>query len=234
MRIKNPEKRLTQYWGEVDKKHTLLISNWIKGSRILDIGCGYGTTSLQISSQSTSTDCVGIDYDLQVIEKARLINPLGNFSVENCEHLSFKDNSFDTLIMRDSLHHLLGEADFEKIKSEIKRVVKKNGRLIILDPNVNLILRFLRFLTSHKDEQCTYEDALIVLKSLDATLVHSEFNTIIDLPLSGGYIGLNFVPKYKPLYQAINTLENIITNAASKLNLGRVVCLRYFLVADFK
>jgi len=234
MRIKNPEKRLTRYWGQVDGKYTALISAWVKGQRVLDIGCGYGTTTSCIAVQHPGVECIGIDYDPAVVERATTLYPTGNFRVENGECLSFENQSFDTLIMRDALHHLYREADFGKITREVKRVIKKNGRLIILDPNVNFLLRTLRFLAAHQDEQCSYEEALRMLAALPATIVHREFNTVIDLPLSGGYVGVDFIPPYPALYKLVSGGERAATRLVTRLGLGRSVCLRYFLVADFE
>ena len=113
MKIENPEKRLFQFWGKVDKKHIGIISKWVSGKTILDIGSGLGTTSGEIAKQKEK-ECIGIDCDLSSIETARRLYPNGTYLFQNCEELRFPDNYFDTIILRDVLHHLKGESDFNK------------------------------------------------------------------------------------------------------------------------
>ena len=65
----------------------------------------------------------------------------------------------------------------------------------------------MRKITRHEDEECTYEKALEIMNQLSLEVIHKSFNTIFSLPLSGGYVGLNFVPQIQFVYKTILTTE---------------------------
>ena len=230
MEIKNPEKRLKQFWGKVDEKHIRLIAEWVKGESVLDVGCGMGTTTAALTKKNIK--CIGIDYDDVSLTVAKKLNPKSIFLNENCEKQSFQDNYFDTIILRDVLHHLKGEADFKLVKNELIRVAKANARLIILDPNVNFLLKTARKLSSHKDEECTYEDAKEIVKIMNGKIRHESFNTVFSLPLSGGYVGLSFIPNIIFLQNFILSFEVLFEKIINKLGIGRILCWRYFIAAE--
>lgn len=231
MEIKNPEKRLKKFWGKVDKKHIGLIAEWVKGSLALDVGSGFGTTSGEIARQ-LNIKCIGIDYDNSSLEIAKKLYPDGTFLFENCENLSFPDNYFDTIILRDVLHHLKGESDFEKSGKELIRVAKNKTRIIIVDPNVNFILKTARKIASHRDEECTYEDALKIVKEMKCEIIHKKFNTVFSLPLSGGYVGVSLVPDVNFIQQFILFSEMIFEKIINAIGLGKFFCWRYLIVAE--
>lgn len=231
MKIKDPEKRLYQFWGKVDKKHITIISKWVIGNSILDVGSGFGTTSGEISKLKDKKP-IGIDYDQTSIETAKRLYPNGTYLFQNCESLSFPDSHFDTIILRDVLHHLKGESDFTKSISELIRVIKPNGRILIFDPNINFILKTARNISAHKDEECTYEEALQILQGMNCKIIHKEFNTVYSLPLSGGYVGLSLVPNINFVHTALLSAERVTEKIINSLKIGRYLCWRYLIVSE--
>ena len=218
------------FWGKVDQKHIQIIEKFINGKTILDMGCGYGTTTAQITSLGHT--CTGIDYDQSAIDSAIERFPGCDFQFANAEALPFKDETFDVIILRDALHHFYGEANFDKVKSEILRVSKKQARIIFFDPNVNFLLRTMRKISFHKDEECDFETAKKIMKELNCKIIHSRFNTVYSLSLSGGYVGVNFVPNVGFIHSMILSSENLFEKIINKLRLGRHLCWRYILVGD--
>ena len=128
MKIKDPHRRLKMFWGKVDQKHICQIEKYVIGKDILDMGAGYGTTSTFL--QNKGYNVIAIDLDSESIEIAKKLNPLINYKKLNAEDLPFEDASFDTLVLRDALHHFVGEANFEKVKKEMYRVLRNDGRII--------------------------------------------------------------------------------------------------------
>jgi len=230
MKINNPEKRLEQFWGKVDKKHISHINEYLIGNKVLDMGCGYGTTTAQISK--LNYNCVGIDYVESVINSAKNRFPNCDFQVADAEDLPFENNMFDVVILRDALHHFYCEANFEKVKSEILRVSKPNSRIIIFDPNVSFLLKTMRKISAHDDEECDYETANDIIKGLNFKIIHSSFNTLYSLPLSGGYVGLNFVPNFNFLHKSILFSEKLFEKIINKIGLGRQLSWRYIIVGE--
>jgi ubiquinone/menaquinone biosynthesis C-methylase UbiE len=230
MKINRPEERLEQFWGDVDQKHVRSILKYVKGEKILDIGCGYGTTTFYASKQGY--ECIGIDYDEKAIEFCRKRYPECNYLSADAEDLPFENSYFDTVILRDSLHHLYGEADFEKVKNELNRVLKNNSRMIFFDPNVNLLLRIMRSISFHKDEECNYETAQKIMNELGFKIIYSEFNTVYSLPLSGGYVGINFIPNISFIKNSVLYTEKLAEKIVNSIHLGRQLCWRYLIVGE--
>lgn len=232
MKIKNPEKRLEMFWGKVDQKHISLIARYCYGNYVLDLGCGYGTTTHAISKNGYH--CIGIDYDEVVIEEAKSRFPLCEFQKVNAESLPFENEFFDTIVLRDALHHFYKESNFDNVKYEILRVLKKKGSIIIFDPNINFMLRSMRKLSFHKDEECSFEIANDIIIELGFDIIYSGFNTIFSLPLSGGYIGINFIPNFDFIHSWILSSEKIIEKCINWIGLGRYLGWRYLIVGKRK
>ncbi len=93
--------------------------------KTLDIGCGTGTFSVLFK------DYIGIDISLRFIQYAR--KKYGReFYVGDTLKLEFSDNSFDNVLVVGVFHHL-DDVKFLQAISEIRRVLKKNGRALILE-----------------------------------------------------------------------------------------------------
>jgi SAM-dependent methyltransferase len=84
----------------------------------------------------------GIDVTPVALEKARQRCPFAMLQFMDLSDLAFPDETFDVLVITEVLEHII---EFEKITTELMRVVKKGGALIITFPNEVLwtISRFL-------------------------------------------------------------------------------------------
>ena len=93
---------------------------------LLDAGCGAGLfSSMAIDA---GAQVIGIDAASGLLEVARQRNPENNFMEEDIEALPFADNGFDVVTGFNSFQYA---GDFEKALREARRVLKKNGRLVI-------------------------------------------------------------------------------------------------------
>tara|TARA_B110000037_G_C17122958_1_gene506680 strand:+ start:3557 stop:4255 length:699 start_codon:yes stop_codon:yes gene_type:complete len=227
MDINQPSERLKSFWGKVDQKHINHIVTHVKGKRVLDMGAGYGTTAGFLHKNGYNATAFDLDDDSIAVSK--ILNPGLDYQKLNAENLPFKDGEFDTLILRDALHHFIGEADFSKIQSEMNRILKPGGNIIFFDPNVNKLILTLRKLSKHDDEETTYEEALAVFKDMNYDIVHKSYNTLFSLPLSGGYVGVNFIPNIPFLYTIILKLESFFELLVQNV-IGRHLAWRYVIV----
>lgn len=113
------------------------VKNHINSNdKILDYGCGPGTFSIKMSKM-TNDIVYGVDISENFIDECfRLKNKLNldNFRPSFIEPgiLPFENNTFDVILLFHVIHHL---EDIEKNFSEINRVLKKNGKIIIYEPN---------------------------------------------------------------------------------------------------
>lgn len=118
------------YFDRVIKKHIN------KKDVILDYGCGPGTFSIKLS-YLTNNKVYGVDITKNFIKLCR--KNIEFYKIKNIHpillkdnKLPFKKNFFDKIVIIDVLHHL---EDIEANFKEIYRVLKKNGKLIIYEPN---------------------------------------------------------------------------------------------------
>jgi ubiquinone/menaquinone biosynthesis C-methylase UbiE len=103
----------------------------IPGGRILDVATGSGDFINTIMKMLKNYDCfVGIEISRKDLEssKKRFEGKLVEFLEMDAEHLKFEDNSFDTVCMSYSLHHL---ENIDGVLAEMKRVLKPGGYFIV-------------------------------------------------------------------------------------------------------
>ena len=109
---------------------------YISGSKVLDAGCGNGAFLRAIKSVYPKIEAVGIDKEGARIKEALYKEKkrrLGiNYAVCQIEKLQFKAASFNAVIMALVLHEVSSESRAQMIK-EASRVLKKGGRLIVVD-----------------------------------------------------------------------------------------------------
>ena len=112
------------------------------GKRLLDIACGGGFLLKEAEKRGLIT--VGIDISDKAIEIAKRNARHSILAVSSGENLSFKDNLFDYVTNLGSLEHFLNP---EQGVQEMTRVLKNNGKAIIMVPNSHSIIHFWRVLT---------------------------------------------------------------------------------------
>lgn len=103
------------------------------GQQILDAGCGTGTLVFEIASLYPNTKVYGIDLLEEHLEiagkyQANFHNVL--FSRQDYLNLAFIDSSLDRVFFCESLVHA---QDKNKLFSEVHRVLKSEGKIIIAD-----------------------------------------------------------------------------------------------------
>lgn len=99
----------------------------IAGKKILDIGCGTG----EYARLFQSAEYTGIDTSQNYITYAKRKNP-GIFLFMDATHLSFINKYFDIVFIAAILHHL-DDGDVQKVLQEAKRVLKDDGKILIME-----------------------------------------------------------------------------------------------------
>ncbi|MBE3119885.1 MAG: class I SAM-dependent methyltransferase [Candidatus Atribacteria bacterium] len=95
-------------------------------ARLLDIGCGYGRTTVPLAGLGYSV--TGIDIVERMIATARAEYPHVDFRVMDVTSLDFPDNEFDyALFSFNGLDLVLPEQKRLQAMREIYRVLKPNG-----------------------------------------------------------------------------------------------------------
>jgi ubiquinone/menaquinone biosynthesis C-methylase UbiE len=121
----------------------------------LDVGTGTGHTAFALSHHVSSV--IGIDITepmLAEAERLRTEKALNNVSFQagNVHQLAFKDESFDLVTCRRAAHHF---SDIRLAVSEMQRVLRHGGRLVIDDrsvPEDEFLDQYMNLLDTYHDE----------------------------------------------------------------------------------
>ncbi len=106
----------------------------LPGSRALDVGCGGGFFLRELDRESRGRlELAGVDISSEALRLAGAECPRATFALACGEALPFEDASFAAVTCLGSLEHFL---NVEGSLAEMRRVVRRDGRIAILVPNV--------------------------------------------------------------------------------------------------
>jgi SAM-dependent methyltransferase len=221
--------RLDGFYGRVDERLNARIARWIEGESVLDVGCGFGQLTDYLRRRGHAA--VGVDLLEPCIEAGRARFPQADLRLAKSEDLDFPDKSFDTVVLKDTIHHIYAEDDVGAFLADVRRVARR--RLVIQDPNPMAILLAARKLIGHVDPVCGPADAQRVVTEAGFRVTHLEYSELFAFPMSGGYVGPVMVPaRPRWLGGALLAADEGLMALLRPLRLARFVAWRYLLVAD--
>lgn len=111
-------------------------AQFAKDKDIADIGCGSGY-GCEILKKSGAAKIVGTDISKKSIKYAKSrYSDFAEFSIQGITNLNeYSDDSFDITISSEVLEHIKEYGMEEKAVSELKRITRNGGLLIIGTPN---------------------------------------------------------------------------------------------------
>ena len=138
--------RLFDFWLRFNDgfRKTTLKKNFavnIDDKKVLEIGCGTGNISV-IFPQECYT---GIDIFPDYIKYAKEKFPGRKFLVMSGSKLDFKSESFDYVLLSCVLHHMDDESCRSMFK-ECSRILKKNGRIAVLEPEIPPLISWVDYI----------------------------------------------------------------------------------------
>jgi 2-polyprenyl-3-methyl-5-hydroxy-6-metoxy-1,4-benzoquinol methylase len=153
----------------------ILVNETKNGSTLLEVGCSPGYLTLAV--KKLGYKIYGIDF-----EPENIIESLASADIviKKCdierERIPFNDEMFDCVLFTEVLEHL----NYFKVKhalSEIRRVLKKGGLLILSTPNLaSLENRILLFVG--KEIISLSHNRVYTLKEIKRLLEDQDFKTI--------------------------------------------------------
>ena len=145
------------------------------GKSVLEIGCGPGL-GVKYLCQGGVLNYTGADINEKSINIAKENNSNlenASFDVVDAHKLPYGDNSFDTVICFEVIFYF---QNLKQCLSEMKRVLKKDGKLIVCLPN-NQIKGFIPSPFS-----CSYHSNIELVKELSMHFNQNEIYGAFPLP----------------------------------------------------
>src|SRR3989344_6049783 len=139
-----------QFWMKRFHKAAIKEIDFNKKAKILDISCGTGELLGSLWQKSNKNSYFGVDISDGMLKKAKERLPQRiKLSIMDVHNLSFPDNYFDYVISTEAFHHYGNQA---KALTEMKRVCKSNGRVIVVD--INFFLFLIHYLFEKLEPGC--------------------------------------------------------------------------------
>jgi SAM-dependent methyltransferase len=137
VRFETPEQEIHKF---VLRLRKLGAPQWPRDAEIVELFCGRGN-GLNALERLGFTHVEGADLSPRLIAQYR---GSAKCFIADCRQLPFADRSKDVLIVQGGLHHLPGlPEDLEKTFSEMQRVLRKDGRVVFVEPWLTPFLRFV-------------------------------------------------------------------------------------------
>jgi len=172
----------------------------IKG-KVLDVATGTGDVAIDIAKYTKATEIEGVDFSEEIIKKARKKARKENvkikFSVQNVERLNYPDEIFDIVICWLGVSWF---TDKRKSLKEIKRVCKKEGKIILLEEEATKLSvqklasqseKIRRF--EELEEYISIEGIKNLMSSINCKLLKET--SLVKIDENHGLVGLIFTKK---------------------------------------
>ena len=124
------------------RKQVIQLARLRNHASLLDLGTGTGDLAREAISQVPQTKVIAADFTLEMMRVGQKRGAL-NFSSADALHLPFQDYFFDAVVSGFLMRNVI---DLQKALQEQFRVLKKGGRIVILDttrPKKNMFSPFI-------------------------------------------------------------------------------------------
>jgi len=206
----------SRFAGKLDYMFNIILKE--RPRNILDAGCGNGV-NLPLSKVFTNIKYTAVDYAEKTLEMARRDYPDVDFQLQDIFNMDFEDESFDLAISSDVLCIYNDEEDRMKMINSIKRVLSKNGILVLCVPKETVFLKLSieisRFIAKAKNISLPNDFGGIYFKKNDIKKMIKRsglrIQEIIDTGINYGIVEsilhLN-MKNYKRKFDSSEKLEN--------------------------
>jgi ubiquinone/menaquinone biosynthesis C-methylase UbiE len=141
------EQRIRSTYNRLSLKYDLRWKNYVAGTlgqlvqwlnlkgteRLLDVACGTGAFEGMLSEVNPFQRVIGVDLSEKMLMRAKkklLVKDSISFLQAQASHLPFQGETFDVVVSASAFHFFPYP---EKPLSEMVRVLRKGGRLVVMD-----------------------------------------------------------------------------------------------------
>ncbi|WP_029896918.1 class I SAM-dependent methyltransferase [Desulfohalovibrio reitneri] len=208
-------------YGRVLRKHYQRVIRELRGTRVLDCGCGFGLLTSMCREAGFSVR--PIDVDEVSIELAHEIHGI------EAENTSLYDvqGEYDVALFFDVISHLSLDRTLDKLREIDARQV------ILSDSNLaNLALRLYRSLHGHEEHaEWSRREIVEAFGQGGYSLRASWYYDVLGLPLGGGFLRRP-LPFFEKRSDLVCRLDDGMTRLAAGTRLDRWAAFRYLLVFE--
>ena len=214
------------------KKRFEWINSFIgRGKKGLEVGAGAGFSKIFTKNKSILVSDFTNDTHLDI----------KNLDAQDTK---LKSRSFDYIIAANMIHHLPYPMKFFK---EMNRILKKNGKLIIFEPNCSILLQIIMLITRHEEIDFTknvwnsknscinnnhpwngnnaipdliFDNKIKFKKNFKKNfkIIYEDFSECFTFINSGGVYSKNFyIPLNNFLLNSIFVIENLLIKIFPKI-----------------
>jgi len=159
--FQTPEQEIRKFLRRLRK---LGASEWPRDAHIVELFCGRGN-GLHALERLGFTHLEGADLSSALLQQ---YHGPAKWYLCDCRELPFADQSKDVLIVQGGLHHLPAlPDDVQRTFAEIRRVLRRNGRLVVVEPWSTPFLTFVNMV-------CENPLARRLFRKLDALATMNE------------------------------------------------------------
>lgn len=124
------------------RKQVIQLARLRNNASLLDLGTGTGDLAREAIAQFPRAKIIAADFTLEMMRVGQKRGPL-NFSSADALRLPFQESSFDAVVSGFLMRNVI---DLQKAIQEQYRVLRRGGRIVILDttrPKKNLLSPFI-------------------------------------------------------------------------------------------
>jgi ubiquinone/menaquinone biosynthesis C-methylase UbiE len=141
LRFETPEQEIQKFIARLNR---LGASQWSRDAEIVELFSGRGN-GLVALERLGFTRIEGVDLSPRLLAQFK---GSAKCTLADCRQLPFADRSKDVLIVQGGLHHLPTlPDDLDQTFSEMQRVLRKNGRVMFVEPWRTPFLTFVHFIS---------------------------------------------------------------------------------------